>query len=138
MRISDWSSDVCSSDLGGRMRRPGDVDPATIGIVLEINGEAAALACSGAVLGHPARAVQMLVAWLHERGRILPAGSVVLTGAATEAMPIDKGDIVCARFQAMEIGRASCRERGCQSVLFSLIAVYLKKKQIIEATTIQK
>ncbi|APL94505.1 4-oxalocrotonate decarboxylase [Sphingobium indicum] len=87
--------------MGGRMRRPGDVDPATIGIVLEINGEAAALACSGAVLGHPARAVQMLVAWLHERGRILPAGSVVLTGAATEAMPIDKGDIVCARFQEM-------------------------------------
>src|SRR3546814_19821596 len=74
MRISDWSSDVCSSDLGGRMRRRGDVDPATIGLVLEINGEAAALACSGAVLGHPARAVQMLVAWLHERGRILPAG----------------------------------------------------------------
>src|SRR3546814_2037670 len=43
--------------MGGRMRRPGDVDPATIGIVLEINGEAAALACSGAVLGHPAREI---------------------------------------------------------------------------------
>src|SRR3546814_12408335 len=23
MRISDWSSDVCSSDLGHRLRRPG-------------------------------------------------------------------------------------------------------------------
>ena len=27
--------------------------------------------------------------------------AVVLTGAATEAMPIAKGDIVCARFQDM-------------------------------------
>ena len=87
--------------LGGRPRRPDDVDPATIGIVLEINGDAVALACSGAVLGHPARAICMLVEWLHSRGQILPAGSVVLTGAATEAMPIAKGDAICARFQDM-------------------------------------
>lgn len=87
--------------LGGRMRRPRDVDPATIGIVLEINGEQVALACSGAVLGHPARAIQMLVGWLHGRGQILPAGSIVLTGAATEAVPIKPGDSICARYQDM-------------------------------------
>src|SRR3546814_11405400 len=28
-----------------------------------------------------------------------------------------------------EIGRASCRERGCQSVLISVVAVSLKKKK---------
>lgn len=87
--------------LGGRMRRPDDVDPATIGIVLEINGEPVALACSGAVLGHPAHAIQMLVGWLHGRGQILPAGSIVLTGAATEAVPIKPGDSICARYQDM-------------------------------------
>lgn len=87
--------------LGGRPCRPGDLDPATIGIVLEINGEPVGLACSGAVLGHPAEAVRMLVAWLHGRGQVLPAGAVVLTGAATEARPIARGDVVSARFQDM-------------------------------------
>src|SRR3546814_19958283 len=34
-------------------------------------------------------------------------------------------------FQALgvELGRASCRARVCQSVLISVVAVYLKKKQ---------
>src|SRR3546814_1061503 len=143
MRISDWSSDVCSSDLiafvtktelsgidvplediiaatdfvqpaieiidsrfekfkfdlvsviadngssarfvmGGRARRPLDIDLRTVGIVLEKNGEIVATASSGAVLGDPVRSVQMLVTWLHGRGRTLPAGSIVLTGGATE------------------------------------------------------
>ena len=87
--------------LGGRMRRPEDLDLTAIGIVLEINAKQVGLTCSGAVLGHPARAVQMLVNWLHGRGQSLPAGSIVLTGGATEAVPIVKGDIVCARFQDM-------------------------------------
>lgn len=87
--------------LGGRPRRPEDLDLATIGIVIEINGNAVALASSGAVLGHPARAIQMLVSWLHTRGRSLPVGSVVLTGAATEAVHIHTGDTICARFQDM-------------------------------------
>src|SRR3546814_3518482 len=68
MRISDWSSDVCSSDLngssarfvmGGRARRPLDIDLRTVGIVLEKNGEIVATASSGAVLGDPVRSVQM-------------------------------------------------------------------------------
>lgn len=87
--------------MGGRPRRPRDVDLATIGMVLEINGEIVATASSGAVLGHPARSIQMLVAWLHGRGRTLPAGSVVLTGGATEAIAIKAGDAVFARFQDM-------------------------------------
>ncbi|EQB01219.1 hypothetical protein L288_17945 [Sphingobium quisquiliarum P25] len=87
--------------LGGRPRRPQELDLRTIGILLERNGEVAAMASSGAVLGHPARAVQMLVAWLHARGRTLPAGSIVLTGGATEAIPVTKGDAIAARFQDM-------------------------------------
>ncbi len=87
--------------LGGRARRPVGVDLDAVGVVLEINGEPMAFASSGAVLGHPVNVMQLLVAWLHERGRILPAGSVVLTGAVTEAFPIQLGDAVCARFQDM-------------------------------------
>src|SRR3546814_6273739 len=73
MRISDWSSDVCSSDL---------IAVTDIVIVPSI-----LLPPEGWVTGrHPE-----LVAWL-------------------------------------QIGRASCRERVCQYVQISVVAVSLKKK----------
>lgn len=87
--------------LGGRPRGPRELDLSAIGIVLEINGDPVAFAASGAVLGHPVEAMRMLVSWLHERGLSLPAGSIVLTGAATEAIAIKAGDNICARFQDM-------------------------------------
>ncbi|ASY44133.1 2-oxo-3-hexenedioate decarboxylase [Sphingobium xenophagum] len=87
--------------MGGQPRRPQDVDLRTVGIVLEKNGEIVGTASSGAVLGHPARSIQMLVAWLHGRGRVLPAGSIVLTGGATEAVAVSTGDAIVARYQDM-------------------------------------
>lgn len=87
--------------MGGRPRRPHELDLRTIGMVLEKNGEIVGMASSGAVLGHPARSVQMLLTWLHGRGRTLPAGSIVLTGGATEAIAVTQGDVVVARFQNM-------------------------------------
>jgi 2-oxo-3-hexenedioate decarboxylase len=93
--------------LGGRPRRPQELDLSTIGIVLEKNGEPVQMASSAAVLGHPAHAVQMLVSWLHGRGRVLPAGSIVLSGAATEAVEVAPGDAVIARYQHM--GSVSAR-----------------------------
>jgi 2-oxo-3-hexenedioate decarboxylase len=97
-------ADNCSSArvvLGGRPRRPQELDLATLGVVLEINGEPQAFAASGAVLGHPAHVIQLLVSLLHSRGEVLKAGTVVLAGAVTEAFPIQPGDSVCARFQDM-------------------------------------
>ncbi|MFM6852774.1 MAG: 2-oxo-3-hexenedioate decarboxylase [Sphingopyxis sp.] len=87
--------------LGGRPRRARDVDLATIGVILEKNGVPVQMASGAAVLGHPARAVQMLVHWLAEQGRTLPAGSIILSGAVTEAVAVAPGDAVCARFQSM-------------------------------------
>jgi 2-oxo-3-hexenedioate decarboxylase len=97
-------ADNCSSArvvLGGRPRRPTELDLATLGVVLEINGNPQAYAASGAVLGHPVHVIQMLVGLLHSRGEVLKAGTVVLTGAVTEAFPIQPGDNVCARFQEL-------------------------------------
>ncbi|HJQ15860.1 MAG TPA: fumarylacetoacetate hydrolase family protein [Allosphingosinicella sp.] len=87
--------------LGGRPEHPREMDPAAIAIEMAINDETVASATSAAVLGHPARAVQILVAWLHRRGKILPAGAVVMTGAATEAIAISTGDSVCVRYQGL-------------------------------------
>lgn len=86
---------------GGRPRRVTDLDLPTLGVVMEKNGEAVAFAAAAAVLGHPAEAVAMLVNILHGLGERLPAGSLVLSGGITEAIPVKPGDTVIARFQAL-------------------------------------
>lgn len=103
-------ADHCSAArvvLGGRVRRPEELDLTALGVVLDINGEAKDFAASGAVLGHPAHVVQHLVSWLHSRGEVLKAGTVVLTGAMTAAHAVRAGYSVCARFQ--DLGTISMR-----------------------------
>src|SRR3546814_13504317 len=85
MRISDWSSDVCSSDLRA------DVAPV-------VDQEAAIDQSS-------------VVVFLRE-------------GKRAEMDP----DAIFRRCGAHAIGRASCRERVCQYVSISVVAVSLKKK----------
>ncbi len=92
---------------GGRARYPADIDLRTLGAVLEINGEIVAMGASAAVLGHPAEAVAMLVNILAEQDEELPAGSFVMSGGITEAIPVKAGDHVLARFQ--ELGSVSVR-----------------------------
>lgn len=86
---------------GGRPLDPRAVDLRTIGVVIEKNGQIQALGASAAVLGHPAQAIVMLVKFLADRGQTLPAGSFVMTGGITEAIPVARGDNVIARFQDM-------------------------------------
>lgn len=92
---------------GGRPRRATDVDLASLGVVMEKNGEPVAMAASAAVMGHPADAVALLVKVLDELGEDLPAGSFVMSGAITEAVAVKPGDNVIARFQ--ELGSVSAR-----------------------------
>src|SRR3546814_16778486 len=95
MRISDWSSDVCSSDL----LAPGFPERAAIG------GVALRILRDGLCPGPDCR-VQALVY----------SSSPLVQGRA-------------GRIDAqMEIGRASCRERVCQYVSISVVAVSLKKQ----------
>jgi len=92
---------------GGRARYAADVDLRTLGVVLEKNGEIVAMGASAAVLGHPAEAIAMLVNILAEQGEELPAGSFVMSGGITEAIPVAAGDSICARFQ--ELGSVTIR-----------------------------
>src|SRR3546814_17399470 len=108
MRISDWSSDVCSSDL--------------VAAVAGIRG--------GPGAGRPDRRV------LAERGR-RPAdggrGRTVGTPAAN-----DRTHSRCRHRHppplGRQIGRAACRERVCQYVEISVVAVTLKKKNKVTNT----
>ncbi|KAF1711471.1 2-oxo-3-hexenedioate decarboxylase [Pseudoxanthomonas kalamensis DSM 18571] len=92
---------------GGRPRYPDELDLRSLGVVMEKNGEAVGIAAAAAVLGHPARAVAMLVNILAELGESLPAGSFVMSGGITEAIPVAPGDSIVARFQ--ELGDVSMR-----------------------------
>jgi len=97
-------ADNCSSSrfvVGGRMRPVADLDLRTIGVVLEKNGEVVALGAGAAVLGHPAAAIAMLANLLGERGEEIPAGSLILSGAITEAVMVKAGDNVSLQMQGM-------------------------------------
>lgn len=87
--------------LGGRCRPLEDIDLRTIGLVLEKNGAPFAFGAGAAVLGHPAAAVAMVVNLLARRGEGLPAGALVMTGGATEAVPVAAGDFVQLRTQSL-------------------------------------
>jgi len=92
---------------GGRPREASELDLRSVGVVIEKNGEIMALGAGAAVLNHPANAIVMLVEHLATRGETLPAGSFVMTGGITEAIPVVAGDCVIARFQ--EMGSVSLR-----------------------------
>src|SRR3546814_2822573 len=90
MRISDWSSDVCSSDLGHRLG------------TMEIESALVAnpLVAEAAVVGKP-----------HEIKGEAVVAFVVLKNAVTET---EAEQIAEELRDWVEIGRASCRERVCQ------------------------
>src|SRR3546814_11164386 len=100
MRISDWSSDVCSSDLRAALARFEMADAAGMGA-----GEAALFMPEE--FGFDEFAGNRAAV---DRGKGL---------ARTDAFVVDRaGDqfLARARRAAEQIGNASCRERVCQYV----------------------
>lgn len=72
-----------------------------LGCVLRRNGEVVQTAAGAAVMEHPASAVAWLVNRLGERGQYLPAGSTVLSGALTDAIPIVAGSTISAEYDGL-------------------------------------
>src|SRR3546814_14521020 len=96
LRISDWSSDVCSSDLRG-----GD-DPGRRTAAGQAHGD---------------------FQRLERRARAVDAGRTGRDLSRVRHLQAGQGLVE-------EIGRASCRERVCQYVEISVVAVSLKKKEL--------
>src|SRR3546814_2095128 len=92
MRISDWSSDVCSSDLTGRggAHPSVEADARDLGFAMVV-----VLRIDAASVGRP----------LDRVDAIIPIG-----GQAALARSVAVHNV------ELEIGRASCRERVCQYV----------------------
>src|SRR3546814_12022298 len=101
MRISDCSSDVCSSDLRADLVQISDLVLVKCGIVLrnQMNQIRSPPACSGSACN-------------------------ILYGAGHRKVAARKA----VRAVREQIGRASCRERGCQYVSISVVAGSLKKQ----------
>src|SRR3546814_18783339 len=100
MRISDWSSDVCSSDLVERADH---------------------------AVGHPATLFHVRFD-IGETLEIGGQGGLPAHGDAVDRFGPCR-DAGAERGQPRKIGRASCRGSGCQYVSISVVAVSLKKKQ---------
>src|SRR3546814_21112393 len=105
MRISDWSSDVCSSDLHPEEARavgaPAHAVVAGTEAAAEDDGE----------LRHPCAGHRR-----HQLGAVLGDAAGLVAAADHEAGDVLQEHERTAALRAEQIGRASCRERVCQYV----------------------
>src|SRR3546814_11908003 len=100
MRITDWSSDVCSSDLDPRL--------------YDADQRAEALGVYGAA-DHAHAFIAALAPTSPAASVGIGVGTPV-TGIGEAPVPDGVGDHPFARLTAIEkIGRASCRERVCHT-----------------------
>src|SRR3546814_15567722 len=114
MRISDWSSDVCSSDLWQRLGA----------MLLE---PSAGLRLGRVHIAMQPASVEEVAEGVHVSPD-MTAGDDDLVGRRSVAGP---AAIAVTPFQDHQIGRAPCRERVCQYVSIPVVAVSLNKKNII-------
>src|SRR3546814_18166928 len=113
MRISDWSSYVCSSDLAVDVRQVGRCHPH--------------LAPHLAVLKRGRQSVLLHVVEEVAHGLL---GEIVEIGHLLETVEqIRRVKIGPVGQHDHEIGRASCRERGCEYVENWVVAGSLKTKK---------
>src|SRR3546814_3651303 len=114
MRISDWSSDVCSSDLGAMPFTRFADSPEPLALILREmgKGQVARIVAIAAVIALPT----VLLGFLYGQSRIflvmardgfLPQGLAQISRRGTPAR-------ITAVTALLEIGSASCRERGGQ------------------------
>src|SRR3546814_19742434 len=114
MRISDWSSDVCSSDLADLVARYLGIRPFRRGdLALALN--LAAQAAEYTDRGEPI--VRALMVCLKGERFILPSGDTLeragLAGRARARQAAAAAIVAGLSSAELKIGRASCRESVC-------------------------
>lgn len=119
-RIKDWKisiadtvADLASNGaiaLSSCVIPLQDLDPRLIGMVFTKNGNVIATGAGAAALGDPLAAVAWLANTLAPKGIVLPAGSVIMTGALHAMTPIAAGDVFRAEFD--HLGPITLRIEG--------------------------
>ncbi|QRQ85179.1 2-keto-4-pentenoate hydratase [Cupriavidus oxalaticus] len=95
--LEDVVADNCSS--AGLVVGPwsGKRDAlANLGVVMRVDGRVAQTGSTAAILGHPLRSLVQASQILATTGTILPAGSLIMAGAATAAEVLARGNHVSA------------------------------------------
>lgn len=87
--------------LGGKPTRLTDLDLRTCGALLSVNAEVVETGTTAAVLGNPVTAVAWLANRLAHYGVALDAGSVIMPGACTKAVTIERPCHVTAHFEGI-------------------------------------
>src|SRR3546814_14084044 len=126
MRISDWSSDVCSSDLD-EIEQVGRDDPALLHIDQRVAarlGEADPYLASAALgmeygaaataIGRQQRRANVDFQPLRGERTLDPFHQVARIGDVIEGLEL--ANATTRTVFAWHLGRASCKERVCQSV----------------------
>src|SRR3546814_13160879 len=122
MRISDWSSDVCSSDLAQELARriKNEVRAVTGGLVCSIGiSPNKLLSKIGSELDKPDGLTILSAADLRRRIWPLPVGKINGIGPKANARLAEIGIFQIAELDQAtpdQIGRASCRARVCKNV----------------------
>lgn len=103
-RLPDVVADNTSAAgfLVGPLATPAALDDlAQVRCVLEVDGCVVHEATGAAILGHPLRALVHLSDHLARHGQTLPAGSLVLAGALTDAVPLRGGSRYTIRMSGL-------------------------------------
>src|SRR3546814_16844567 len=129
MRISDWSSDVCSSDLLGGATDGGDFEQEYNIVGGKRWGNGGLIATFDYRHSTPISAGQRSYAQSNHPSETLLNGqeqySAVIAGHQQlsdhlafeiDGQFSDRTNALCINFTTQEIGRASCRARVCQSL----------------------
>ena len=85
----------------GNVVRARDFDTGNLGMVMTKNGVVAEVGSSAAIYDHPARSLAALANQLAALGEKLAAGSIVMTGGATAAIALERGDRVRVDVQGL-------------------------------------
>lgn len=99
--LPDVVADNASSSrlfIGASGMDPAGLDLALEAVVLSVNGTVVATATGAAVQGHPGEALALAANALAERGDVIEAGAVVLTGGMTDAVFVRAGEQITAEF----------------------------------------
>lgn len=84
--------------VGSKGVEPAALDLLLEAVVLNVDGQTVATATGAAVQGHPAEALALAANELATRGAYIEAGSIVLTGGMTDAVPVRAGAQISAEF----------------------------------------
>src|SRR3546814_13847228 len=124
MRISDWSSDVCSSDLADVVIVKTNDDESHATIVVRADDQTLLDALIDDLQVHGANRIAQseAVTAVADQDGVLPAAFHPTTNLDTEVL-------LGGTWHMVEIGRAACRESRCKNVSITGVAVSLNKKK---------